>query len=103
MVIRICPPGIAITLTLRPMHLRGTDHSRPAALTSMVAGTVCSRTSPTMSSRSRMLPTGRRLSFSLMNSAAGGTPVESLGSALERASMCAMTAMSSASSSKSPS
>lgn len=103
MVTRICPPGMTVTLTLRPMHLRGTDHSRPAARTSMVGGTVCSDTLPAISSRSRMLPGGLRRSFSRMNSAAGGTPVLSLGSALDRASMCAMISISSRSSSKSPS
>lgn len=50
-----------------------------------------------------MLPGGLRRSFSRMNSAAGGTPVLSLGSALDRASMCAMISISSRSSSKSPS
>lgn len=103
MVTRIRPPGATVTLTFFPMHLRGTDHSRPAALTSIVGGTRCSRTSPAISSKSLMLPTGRRLSFSFMNRAAGGSPALSLGSALERASMWAMMAIGSASSSKSPS
>lgn len=63
------PPGIATTLTRRPMQRLGTDHSLPAALTSMVGGTVWTLTSPTIDSRSRRFPMGRRLSFSRMNSA----------------------------------
>lgn len=75
----------------------------PAALTSIVDGTTWVLTSPTICSSSPMLPTGRRYSFSLMNSAAGGSPVVSLGSALDLASMWAMIPTRSASSSKSPS
>lgn len=73
------PPGIATTLTRRPMQRLGTDHSLPAALTSMVGGTVWTLTSPTIDSRSRRFPMGRRLSFSRMNSASGGRPVVRFG------------------------
>lgn len=74
------PPGIATTLTRRPMQRLGTDHSLPAALTSMVGGTVWTLTSPTIDSRRRRFPMGRRLSFSRMNSASGGRPVVRFGS-----------------------
>lgn len=81
------PPGMATTVTRLPMQRLGTDHRRPAARTSIVAGTVCALTSPTIPCSSRMLPTGLRASFSRMNRALGGSPVVSLGSSLLRRSM----------------
>ena len=80
------PPGMATTVTRLPMQRLGTDHWRPAALTSIVGGTVWTLTSPTIDSSRRMLPIGRSASFSRMNSAAGGTPVVPLGSSLLRRS-----------------
>lgn len=88
-----CPDGVATTVALRPMHDLGTENWRPAALTSMVGGTTWVVTSPTISCSSLRLPTGLRCSFSRMNSAAGGTPVVPLGSALQRASMRATASL----------
>ena len=85
------------------MQRRGTDHSRPAARTSMVSGTVQRVTSPTISSSRRRLPMGCRYSFSRMNSTAGGRPVVSHGSALQRASMLAIASIRPSSPTKSPS
>lgn len=79
------PPGIATTLTRRPMQ-RLARTTSPTALTSMVGGTVWTLTSPTIDSRSRRFPMGRRLSFSRMNSASGGRPVVRFGSELAWAS-----------------
>ena len=42
------PPGMATTVTRLPMQRLGTDHWRPAALTSIVGGTVWTPASPTM-------------------------------------------------------
>ena len=84
---RTWPPGMATTLTRLPMQRLGTDHCLPAARTSMVGGTTCTLTSPTMDSSSAMLPTGLRDSFSRMKRAAGGRPVVAFGSSLERASI----------------
>ena len=100
-VTRIWPDGIVTTWTSRPMQERGTDHCRPAARTSMVAGTFCTDTPPTISCRSRRLPMGRRCSFSRMNRAAGGRPVVSLGSELLLASMRAIASIMPCSPSKS--
>ena len=90
-----------MTLTFLPMHARGTDHCLPAARTSMVAGTFCTLTLPTISCSARRFPIGRKCSFSFMNSTAGGRPVVSLGSALLRASMRAMASIRPCSPSKS--
>lgn len=97
----IWPEGMAMTWTSLPMQARGTDHCLPAARTSMVAGALCTLTSPTMSRRRRMLPMGRRCSFSLMNGTAGGSPVVSSGSGFERASILAMASIRPRSPSKS--
>lgn len=102
-VTRICPPGIDTTLAFLPMHPRGTDHCLPAALTSIVGGTTCSVTSPTIDSSSAALPIGRRCSFSRRNSAAGGRPVVSLGSELLLDSIRAIASSRPSSPTKSPS
>ena len=81
------PPGMAMTVTRLPMQRLGTDQRRPAALTSIVGGTVWTLTSPTMDCSSLRLPIGRRASFSRMNRAFGGSPVASLGSSLLLSSM----------------
>ena len=92
---------MATTLTFLPMHALGTDHSLPAARTSMVGGTAWTLTSPIISCRSRRLPMGRRCSFSLMNRAAGGSPVVSFGSEFDLASMRATASLMPSSPSKS--
>lgn len=97
------PDGIASTLTRLPMQRRGTENSRPRQRTSIVGGTAWTETSATIDSKSPMLPTLRSSSFSRMNSTAGGTPVDALGSVLHRASMRAMAATSPSSPRKSPS
>lgn len=89
-----CPPGMAIAVTRLPMQRLGTDHRRPAARTGIVAGTVWTLTSPTISCSSRMLPIGLRASFSRMKSASGGSPVVPLGSWLLRRSMRATRSQS---------
>ena len=86
------------------MQRLGTDHSRPAARTSMVGGTGWCVTSPIADSSSERLPTGARASFSrLANSSWGGSPVVPFGSSLLRRWMRAMAASSSSHPSKSPS
>ena len=85
-----------------PMHLRGTDHCLPAALTSIVEGTVCTLTSPIICSDPRLPRTGLRYSFSFMNSRAGGRPVVSLGFLVRPGLYWAIIEIGSASSSKSP-
>lgn len=62
----------------------GTENSRPAHLTSMVAGTVWWDTSPSMDSSRARLPMGPSASFSRMNSSSGGTPVVPFGSSSPR-------------------
>ena len=86
-----------------PMQRLGTDMGSPCALTSIVAGTLATRTtSPIASSRARRLPTGGSASFSSMNSTDGGSPVVSLGSELLASSIRAMISSMSSQPSKSP-
>ena len=86
-----------------PMQRRGTDIFSPCADTSIVAGTLATRTtSPMASSRARALPIGSSASFSSMNRAHGGMPVVSLTSELLRSSMRAIIPSMSSQPSKSP-
>lgn len=99
----MAPPGMRTTRAGLPMQRLGTDMASPCALTSIVAGTLATRTtSPIASSRARRLPTGSSASFSSLNSAAGGSPVVSFGSELQPSSILAMISSMSPQPSKSP-
>ena len=85
------------------MHLLGTENSRPAHLTSMVAGTTCHDTSPTSAESTDSRGMGPRASFSLRKSSSGGRPVVRFGSSSLLAHTRAIARSSPSQPSKSPS